>query len=386
MRVLITDAQNRVALAVARALAADGIEVTAAAERRFAARTPLAFASRAVRRRVVLPDLGDGVDAYVASLLDACAGHAVVLPIAINAVLAVAGARAAFASRGVAVPLPPLESLRRANDKAAVAELARACGILSPRTMRVTSLDDVREAAAAIRFPEVLKIAVDEGLYLEPAERYDRVEDARELEAAFERLGRCGAPLVAQEAIAGTGYGYSALCGVGGAVCAAVAHRRVREFPARGGPSSCCESVREPDLESAARRLFSALGWSGVAMAEFRRDAQGRFWLLEVNPRFWGTLPLALACGINLPSRLCRMAVGEATPACHPAPAGVRVRWLLTDFLSAAGAGVSGVWSERGWRGFVRDLIDARVSDGIFDAGDPRPGMVYVLERAGSWL
>ena len=55
MKVLVTDAANRVALAVVRALGRAGVEVHAVEQERFAARTPAAFVSRHVSSREVLP-------------------------------------------------------------------------------------------------------------------------------------------------------------------------------------------------------------------------------------------------------------------------------------------------------------------------------------------
>jgi len=62
--------------------------------------------------------------------------------------------------------------------------------------------------------------------------------------------------------------------------------------------------------------MLDALRWHGVAMVEFKRDeVTDRFWLLEINGRFWGSLPLALSAGIDFPYYLYQLASGT-TP--HP--------------------------------------------------------------------
>jgi len=83
----------------------------------------------------------------------------------------------------------------------------------------------------------------------------------------------------------------------GGAAQLRFAHRRLHEWPPEGGVSTWCRSI---PLDSAgpplaqSEALLRALDWSGPAMVEYRYDpATGRSWLMEVNGRFWGSLPLA---------------------------------------------------------------------------------------------
>ena len=81
------------------------------------------------------------------------------------------------------------------------------------------------------------------------------------------------------------------------------AHRRIHEVPHTGGVSSFRESVRLPDIEAHALSVLRRIGWNGVAMLEYRRDARtGDFRLLELNARFWGSLHLALAAGVDFPA------------------------------------------------------------------------------------
>ena len=91
---------------------------------------------------------------------------------------------------------------------------------------------------------------------------------------------------------------------------AAFAYRRLREYPITGGPSTLRESIRDDALVGIAERLLSLLGWVGVAMVEFKVDPRdGRPKLLEVNPRFWGSLQHAIACGVDFPFLLYSLAM-----------------------------------------------------------------------------
>ena len=52
--------------------------------------------------------------------------------------------------------------------------------------------------------------------------------------------------------------------------------------------------------------MLKALKWQGVAMTEFRLRSDGKLYFMELNPRFWGTLPLAVASGLDFPRLLVK--------------------------------------------------------------------------------
>ena len=102
---------------------------------------------------------------------------------------------------------------------------------------------------------------------------------------------------------------------------------------------------------------------------------------MEVNPRFWGSLPLATRAGVNFPDLLCRHAMGELIGGRFPYEAGVKLRFLPLDAAAA--------WSalrdpQRRWSyplGFLRDFLDPGVMDGIFDPGDLEASILYLANR-----
>ncbi len=92
-------------------------------------------------------------------------------------------------------------------------------------------------------------------------------------------------------------------------------HERVHELPLTGGASSYRRSIPSvPALVADAEKLLASLRWHGVAMVEFRVDAQGRHWLMEINPRLWGSLALAIDSGVDFPLGLWRLAQDLKTP------------------------------------------------------------------------
>jgi predicted ATP-grasp superfamily ATP-dependent carboligase len=82
---------------------------------------------------------------------------------------------------------------------------------------------------------------------------------------------------------------------------------------------------------AAARRILDPMQWHGVAMVEFKIDAAGRPWLIEVNARFWGSLQLAVDSGADFPWLLYQLAQGAHPDVPDGYAAGNRLRWWLGD-------------------------------------------------------
>jgi predicted ATP-grasp superfamily ATP-dependent carboligase len=77
-------------------------------------------------------------------------------------------------------------------------------------------------------------------------------------------------------------------------------HRRIREYPITGGASTAAESFYDPALRDLRLTLLRALNWHGVAMVEFKKDQRDGTHKL-INAKFWGSLDLAIAAGVDFP-------------------------------------------------------------------------------------
>ncbi|MGH7279795.1 MAG: ATP-grasp domain-containing protein, partial [Candidatus Rokuibacteriota bacterium] len=133
-----------------------------------------------------------------------------------------------------------------------------------------------------------------------------------------------------------------------------------------------------------ALRLLEALRWRGVAMVEFRRDRRTReYRLLEINPRFWGSLPLALHCGLDFPVYQAQLALGRAPSPPPSYPVGRKMRFLLPDLATVARS-CRAARSVAPALPFVRDLLDLGIRDGLFELDDPLPSRTALLGRLES--
>jgi len=329
--VLVTDGEQRAALAVVRSLGAAGHHCTVASTRRHS----LAGASRFAHRKGQVPDplAEPGAFREAATALVKAEGIEVVVPITDPSLLALLPARGDLAP--ALLPWPDLETVRAVADKGAVAEAAASCGIAIPRQVVASGPDQVRAAAgSAIPFPLVIKpIRSVAGVEGERVKVGVRLVDAPErLEAALQALPAGAWPVLLQERIHGPGVGVFLLVW-DGQTRAVFAHRRIREKPPAGGVSVYRESIAaDPELVRKSRALLDAFGWEGVAMVEYKLDAvTGQPYLMEINGRFWGSLQLAVDAGVDFPRFLVELALGH-DPGPPPAyRAGVRSRWCWGD-------------------------------------------------------
>jgi predicted ATP-grasp superfamily ATP-dependent carboligase len=334
MRVLVTDGDNRAALAVTRALGRRGHHVVVA-ERRSPA---LAQVSRYCAGRVTYPDPGADADAFITALVDAVRTHEidVLLPVADITTALVTEHRERIEAI-CALPVADADVVARAADKVAIMQTAVRLGVPIPATVYVDRGEDPVERAATLAYPIVVKprrsrlrtptgwVACSVG-YARTADDLIRLVAATPAE---------GFPLILQERIEGPGLGVF-MCYKRGVLAAVFSHRRLREKPPSGGVSVLSESVPvRDDARAYAKRLLDDLGWQGIAMVEFKIDARDDVpRLMEINGRFWGSLQLAVDAGIDFPSILLDT-LNDAPPA--PVPSyryGVRNRWLWGDFDS----------------------------------------------------
>jgi predicted ATP-grasp superfamily ATP-dependent carboligase len=268
-------------------------------------------------------------------------------------------------------PFADAELAGRVGDKGELMKFAADRGFEIPATFFPSGPDEADAMAAELPYPVLVKprsSSGGRGIALAP--------DRRAFPATYRRVHRGFPRPIVQELLpaGGDAIGVAALFNYASVPRASLVYRRMREYPVTGGPSTLRESIRDDDVRRSAERLLSALRWVGVAMAEFKVDPRdGRPRLLEVNPRFWGSLHHAIASGVDFPYLLYRMAMdGDVEP-----PAEYRVGARTRSFLH--GELMHFVTSPARFR-MKPGLLDFTVPDDLLSSADPWP----VLGRLSS--
>jgi predicted ATP-grasp superfamily ATP-dependent carboligase len=219
------------------------------------------------------------------------------------------------------------ETIELAANKVKMVDLARKLDVPAPRTFLAS---EISSRGSALMFPLVVKPQKESPGRSPIRYARDFEELNNILSGQVEGKPRDPEDTLVQEFIPGYGCGFFATYQKG--VCKRVfMHRRVREYPATGGISTCAESFYDPKLQLYGRRMLDALNWHGVAMVEFRRDSRdGEYKLMEINQKFWGSVDLPLAAGADFPGDLCQMALGRTLTFTDRYQRNLRFQWPLS--------------------------------------------------------
>lgn len=328
--VLVTDGEQRSALAVVRALGRAGHRITVCSNRSRC----LAGASRYVDHFARVPDPLREPQAFIEELSRLVRHSEVDVVIPVTDASMLAALEGADRLAPAALPVADLESYRGVSDKEAVLRVAPRFGIAVPG-QQILGRDEARAVDKIdVPYPVVVKparsVGEHEGRRAHFTVRYAR--DAAELTSIVQNANPAAFPLLLQQRVVGPGIGVFLLIWDGETV-AAFSHRRLREKPPSGGVSVYRESVAaDPDLVARSRALLEHFGWRGVAMIEYKIDERtGTPYLMEINGRFWGSLQLAIDAGVDFPNLLLSAAVDGERPCAPKYRLGVRSRWWWGD-------------------------------------------------------
>ena len=334
MRILVLDGNENQSVAAVRSLAAAGHTVLVGADSSWSK----AGWSRAASGSFIYPAPQQAMQEFVARIVAEVQKQSgtLVLPMTERTTIPLSTYREEIFAAGGQLVLPPHETVLRAFDKQQTTDLAASLGIAVPRTTLISTAAEAQQFASTGYYPIVLKprsseeVSVDGRVLSTGAPQYAR--NAAEFLAGYEEMNLRCSSILAQEFIAGSGAGYFALMHQG-ELRAEFAHRRLRDVRPTGSGSALRESVTpEARIREASLKILQALQWHGVAMVEFRQRADGTPVFLEVNGRFWNSLPLAIYAGVDFPGLLAEMAErGDIRPQ-SGYRVGVRCRWLLGDF------------------------------------------------------
>jgi predicted ATP-grasp superfamily ATP-dependent carboligase len=280
------------------------------------------------------------------------------------------------------------QSYELISNKAKLIEIAGAAGIPVPHTQVAHSAEELTQLLASAHFPVVLKparskVLVNDRIVGTAVHIAGSVAEAQSYIRNQVWLGI--EPCLIQEFIPGHGAGVFAFA-ADGRPLAWFAHQRIREKPPRGGVSVLSQS-KETDsrLRAAAEKLLAAANWTGPAMIEFRVAKDGTPYLMEINARLWGSLQLAIDCGVDFPLMMVEKLISGAARDVQTYVVDRRLRWLLGDLDNLLIQLKQG--PVRGSRlrviaDFLATFFDPRTKQEILRWNDPAPAWFELK----SWL
>ena len=335
MGVIITSAKYHNALAAVRCLGKHGIKVACGEDRR--AETsffPMSFYSKYCSKRFVYPSYYENPEGFIKHIIDFAnknREYDVLMPIDSETVI-VSKYKEVIEGEAphLKIPVHDYKYISIANNKKETIRLANKIGVPTPKTYTPESIGEVKDIADDVSYPVVIKLPITKG-----AKGLSYAHNKEELIKRYkETVNRFSSFPLIQEYIPGIGYGVSCLFNRG-KLRAIFTHKRRREASVSGGPSVARISVRHEEMERYAVKILKRLKWHGVAMVEFKLDIRdNKPKLMEINPRFWGSLYQAIASGVEFPYLLYKIANdGDVEPVLSY-KLGIRTRSILMDIYA----------------------------------------------------
>ena len=372
MTVLVTNASGAKGLIVTRSLGKKKIEVITADSERLSA----AFFSKYSKNHFLYPSPLNSSTAFINKIKKYVETKKidVLMPINSTETLLISKYKDKFEPY-TEVPFADYSKMIRLHDKEELAKIATELSLPIPKTYFVEDATDIRKIAKIIEYPAVIKLKdATSSVGIQYVYSEDEFLSRYKQVILKYALTPHDYPLV-QEYVPGGGYGVSALFNQGD-IRAIFTHKRLREYPISGGPSTFRESIRHPEMEKIATKILEHVDWHGVAMVEFKLDERtNKPVLIEINPRFWGSINQAIASGVDFPYLLYKMAIdGDVQPVLNY-KVGVRTRFLMDDFLAL----FSQLKRSGGRVRTIKDFLgDGYKHDDVMSFGDALPVGFFV--------
>lgn len=386
---LVLDAKLRQSLVTVRSLGGRGLrvaalEVASLLEKSCSVPT---FASRWCQRTYHAPAYEQETEpflTYLKQLLDHSGAR--VLITSSDGTLAVIREHREEIERRTAVALAKDAALEVAIDKEKTLRLADQLGVGVPRGVVVKAADEVAAAVREIGLPAVVK-PIESWLWGEQQGVRlicKLVTTKQEACEAVEALTLSGGSVLFQQFLSGKREAVSFLYAKG-EIYARFAQWAKRMQPPLGGTSVFRQSIAVPqDIGEQAERLVRAIDLEGYSEVEFRRDSEGKPYIMEINPRLSASVEVAVRAGVDFPYLLYQWASGEHIERVPAYRTGGWMRYLegdlLTTFQTISQRGRPGVTPPvQAFAEFIADFFIPSGYDYV-DWKDPLPAWVAAAE------
>ncbi len=199
---------------------------------------------------------------------------------------------------GNSVLLPDSDALTIASDKWLLSKFLSENKLPQPATIFFQNLNGLDELSE-MEFPVLVKptkglFGRGIKLFSNPTELKDHLNSCEDSEE-----------YVIQSFVKGFDIDCSVLCKEGEILNFTI-QKEIYPSNNKFGSPAAIEFLYEDNVFDIVKNLIQKLNWSGVAHIDLRYDeSENQFKIIEVNPRFWGSLLGSLHAGVNFPYLAC---------------------------------------------------------------------------------
>jgi carbamoyl-phosphate synthase large subunit len=251
---------------------------------------------------------------FIPFVLDFCLqnGIQVVFPLVTRELFKFAEHKQLFLAHNIKVLVSDFDSLSIANDKGKLYEHLHLNGVPVPAFKIVSKIDDLTAAVYNLGYPKqpvCIKPTVSNGsrgvrILQEDIDEFELLfhHKPNNLYSSLDRLkqilsNKTFPELLVSEYLPGEEYTIDTIVGTG---VPKLILPRVRT-KMNGGISVQGTFLKQEEIISYCDRIIRSLNLSGPIGIQVKKNVQGQYRILEINPRIQGTSVAAMGLGINLP-------------------------------------------------------------------------------------
>jgi D-aspartate ligase len=302
----------------------------------------------------------DPAQDYLAYLGDFCARVHVdlILPVDMNAILYFADHREVAGQITKLCLLDDLQDLCDVDDKGILADFLLEHHLPHPQS--ITSLGEFKKQISEFPMPALVKPRTSGN-----GEGISKYAVRAELEELVALNPHFFDGYMIQEYMDGNDVDCSMLCR-DGTILAHTTQKSLYVSTKPYQPAEGIEFVHDAQVYELAVQLAKSLGWNGIIHVDMRRRAsKGQVEIIEINPRFWGSIQGSLHAGVNFPQLACFAGTGLEIPL---------TEYHDIKYMNAASA------MKRVWQSLpVTHLI--RETNFLSTLKDPLPNLMKLLGR-----
>jgi len=323
VKVFVLDGRSLASLAIVRSLGKKGFEIQCGEE--FGLN--LTRFSKYVKKSWIYPSPNSNPDVFIKEIKKITEQEKfdMIIPVRDDTTLLIAK-HAKDLSHITNLYIAEYDAIRLLQDKAETIRIAQKCGVPHPRTW-FPEETDLKEILKNLKTPFLIRARISSG-----SRGIAFVRKGEDFFEQYESVRRdFGEPMI-QEYVQKKSYCTACvLLDHHSDEVASFAYERVKEYPLSGGPTVVGISCKNDEVIRYALSLLKSIGWRGVAEVEFIIDQQGIPKLLEVNPRFWMPLNLAIQSGVDFPYLLYQLAMKNpvSKPETYTIP--MKYRWVIPN-------------------------------------------------------
>lgn len=371
-KVFVLDGRSMASVAIVRSLGKTGKEITLGNESRISA---TAF-SKYVKHRIIYPSPEKSPDLFTSKMYNLIKKEKfdVVMPVRDATTILFSKLKDRL-KKYTKIPIPDYETVMKGRNKGQTLKIALDIDIPCPKTyFKEEEISKLKESSEYPLLIRACESSGSRGIVL--------VDSPEKLMSEYHKLKDQFGEVMVQEYIPhlGEAYNVSALFNQYSEPRAVFAMKKIRQYPITGGPTAFAESIEGTEVKNYAIKLLKEMNWVGVAEVEFlfdERDKKPK--LLEINPRFWNPLSLAIHSGVDFPSLLFDMALnGDIKPVTNY-KLGIKWRYFIYDILC--------YMDSKNKFSSIPEFIDFQnVHDAILSFSDPGPTIGSLIDGFFSLL